>query len=957
MTEGENNLQPDLDQEIKPDDRYDSEGNIIFDYSREPDGSSTTDGEGEVEVVIDHFNLPAEEGAAAVEDVEQNIAAETPLSQKDTYFEILRDYGGDELVSRSEILRSVCVKALNERGSYTGEEWQAHLRDILLAEINAISETPGINDEVVNDGQAASAEVVTPSDNTPTPSEFEQALFVSGKHFEHAQDNTESLGFRVANSLTWGREALGHLRNGLLGIPAKIFGRKVAESSISKKSEKAARIAGAVVTAGGTIGAGIAARNIFGFMPVLGGVAAGFTTQRAFYRLWMNHDLKNFEYSSPTFVLTACANWLKNTFSPERDSDGKKPGNMVTRALSLNYVFNKTMEDRLINEEHIYKLGNEINRDGDGTGKLMGRVERYAAVLQNSVDERRASGQIVTKDDPEYRALLAALQIMCDCAATTDKAEYSAAMTQRSKENFNYVGRGRTKVMLGSAALAVPFGLFAGQVLMLKQAARDAAAAAKQAAEEAKNGASAAGAATTAGSVGAGTTVPAPVEAPVPAPGPAPVEAPRVHESLTDHIHSATKRIFGITQENVDSVDSAHAEHLVRAQILHDLNIGHEDASGQILFSAEDKSWLTDHGIVFNTDGNLDFSQAHGLVADGKDLTTVINDHLQQWEQASDPMAVTPLAPELTEVVRNMQFTQLDHELMLTVSRDYKLDLAELRELRWEPGSDVSKLFADHKLAWQNLMKEQQLHVGDKLLKLSDAQGVNPIEKTRWIMRQWLESKKVSGLQLGQVVAERATEEVAEPERHWFFGTPVEPATDRVVPNANPVSQPVPHVPAAGPEHTAGVVGQHDAAVAHNGAEAYPATDSNPREALPKGNRVEVDKLEQPSLPKAKVNVVESEGRAATIGRATTTPLRPNMTGEVAKPNLAEPRGGLNPLSTPNAPVEHPNSLERILFGKSAPEAGAQPLPAITDRVPATVEGPSVDADDTSKIPSLQESD
>lgn len=260
------------------------------------------------------------------------------------------------------------------------------------------------------------------------------------------------------------------------------------------------------------------------------------------------------------------------------------------------------------------------------------------------------------------------------------------------------------------------------------------------------------------------------------------------------------------------------------------------------------------------------------------------------------------------------------------------------------------------------------------------------MEKTRWIMRQWLESRKVAGLQINPDVTDTFA---VEPELHWFFGTPIQPTVDQVVPTAHPVfgaakstigqSQPLnltysmPNtagtpdpfeaatrhsLPGLNPHHTPGVAGHNvDAGVSTNGLDQHPTTGSAPREALPTVSRVEVAKPNQLEMPKAKVNVMDADGQAAQAARATTAPLRPNMTSEVAKPDLAEPKSGLNPLSAPAAKVEHPNSLERILFGKSSPEASGQPLPAIADRVPATVEGPSIDADDTSKIPSLQESD
>lgn len=573
--------------------------------------------------------------------------------------------------------------------------------------------------------------------------QLEGVIALGTEQLRLADMNEQSGSFKIARALTWVRTAYSGIRS--------MFGGKLAESGSKVVHKLSNGLWGSgggakAATAVGMVGGGVGLSYLLEGVPIVGGVfagiGAGFTTQRALYRYISNSELRRDDTPAWSLGLKALGEYGRHLFAPD-SSRGEKRGWVIgplQRALSPIYTTRNVMVDRLIKSDDIYRLGVDVRKasDAEQRDQAMGRVEQLTAILQNRIDERQAAGETIMDNDPEYSALIAALQVMAMDTVHSDKkiaVERFGMRTAGLTQGYQHVEHTRRVALTASVAAGTAVGLLVGK-------AAEAAAEARRIAEDHHNAAESHEADSTQRRVEevdrrAAAAAPAAKEVVKRVATP---EATKYPETIS----TTARTVFGTT-EHTGSVDVSYNEHLVRLDLARTLGAD-RDHNG-ILTSA-DFAHLKTYGVTLNDQSQLDFN---GITAAGR---TLVNNHLNALEQAakaaeagtaSTDSMTEPIATSLT----SMQRAHLDHEAMTILGQEFEINnLDRLRELRWTSQGTQSahEMFAeqqrliDHLLVKGNRTFTFDGHVID-LDKLDVPNGASHLDRVRAALKMFAKIK------------------------------------------------------------------------------------------------------------------------------------------------------------------------------------------------------------------------
>lgn len=567
------------------------------------------------------------------------------------------------------------------------------------------------------------------------PELLEGVIATQRGFLQAADENTQTFGFKLAQGLAWTRGVYTALRGFMLGAAA----RKAAEiTSHHTEGQIGNGFVSKLSIAGLTVGGGMLASFLAGdWVPTLSSIGAGVTVQRGTYRAITASALRRPDKGRISLVPEWALNHWRHTWKGDAKR-GEKTGfwRIPQRFLSPIHTASQSMEDRMINADDIYRLGIAARDDEKNNivdSEAMHQVEQYVATLGNRIDERRAAGDQIGKNDPEYNTLVAALQVMSLSSVKETPNDSLLAGGERTtgiRTAFQDVRTTRLAALAGSVGAGVATFFTVGALFNVWNTYKEslAARAELQRAKDVRLQKEAAAAATMAQ---------------------AQKELMNV-EIDPDHITKTAEKVFGITKES--SVDTNFTEHLVRLDMAKTLG-AKLDANGAL--TAEDYTTLAGYGVRPTDGWQLDFTH---MTDTGKGLVTT---HINSLESLAAG-AKAAVSPSVIESLSGMQTAHLDHETMMMLSRNLNMKIEDLRTLRWNPSSSeaVHKLFEDQGRVIAALLNNKEVLIDGKLVRLSDIPGANDLEKMRHVLKGWAESRK--GIDLASVVPGGANKNVPD---------------------------------------------------------------------------------------------------------------------------------------------------------------------------------------------------
>lgn len=694
---------------------------------------------------------------SAVDQVDRGSSVS---AAEQTFFDTLdplaqAGYGAAELLSRTAVTERIAGVDAAAPKNGVGAEYRAdrdpdHVAQRAAATRAALLERLRTGIELIRDREAATA---TPHSAEDTlighdtavfaerdalradildghdPAALEGVISLHLDNLELADANERTTSFGVARALSVFRGWYGRVRTGFLGtgmqkgaeLTSRLTGGRLGNGGVAK---------GLIVA--GTVGGGYAVSQAVGAAPVLGGIGAGVATQQATYRAISNAELRKPDVPAWTLPFAAVGQYVRHLVAPDA-SRGEKRGWVVgplQRALSFAYTTREAMTERMVSPDDMFTLGAEANGSGspERRAEAMSQVERYAAVLQNRIDEMTAAGVRLGDDNSEYRTYIAALQVlsMSTVISRDDLSQNETQAMDRAAglaRGYQHVGQTRVKALAGSVAAGAAVGATAGMAFELLTQHRHMSEAHRQLeeaqrAEALKQQAEAAAAAKGGADAAKHALTP---------------EITNYHEAVT---HTA-QRVFGTTEHTATTVDTGYGEHLVRLDLARTLGA---DASHSGVLTTADIAHLQHYGVVEHG-GQLDFSH---LTAAGR---TAVDHHISALEHAATPVAGVSVDTRVAEAVTAMQQSHLDHEAMMMLSHDFKINIEQLRELRWTTHGSQSahELFAEQHRVIDALVHNRKIIVNGKVIDPSTVtvpSGASQLDRVRAALKQWAALKR-----------------------------------------------------------------------------------------------------------------------------------------------------------------------------------------------------------------------